>query len=213
MPPGGAERAKAQVMPHIDPHIEPHIEPDIEELFDQLREHKRPPLEQWHPRETLDIGLRIAADGQWYHQGGKIQRRRLVGLFSSVLRLDPDGNHYLVTPRLKYPVAVEDAPFRAVEVKRRGAGRAQNLFFRTNAGDAVLADREHPIRITTHPATGQPSPYVEVRAGLQAKISRPVYYELAQLLEPSDDPKDAKDAGKLLGLYSAGQFFPFGRIT
>lgn len=173
-------------------------------LFDQLRGFKTPPVAQWQPRETLDIGLRIAADGRWYYQGAVIERWRMVKLFGSVLRVEPDGRHCLVTPRLKYPVAVDDAPFQAVELKRQGAGREQNLIFRTNVDDVVLADRDHPIRVTTDPVTGQPSPCVEVRDGLQAKICRSVYYELAELLEPQE--KNIK----ILGVYSSGVFFGFG---
>ena len=185
-------------------------------LFDQLRGFKIPPVAQWHPRETLDIGLRIAADGRWYYQGAVIERRRMVKLFGSVLRVERDGRHCLVTPHLKYPVSVDDAPFQAVELKRRGAGREQNLIFRTNVDDVVLADRKHPIRVTTDPSSGQPSPCVEVRDGLQAKISRAVYYELAQLLEPAgredDDESGGDVSGRILGVYSAGEFFPFGRL-
>ena len=112
---------------------------------------------------------------------------------------------------------MDDAPFQAVELKRRGAGPEQNLIFRTNVDDVVLADREHPIRVTTDPSSGQPSPCVEVRDGLQAKISRAVYYELAQLLEPAgreedDDESGGEVSGRILGVYSAGEFFPFGRL-
>lgn len=176
-----------------------------------LRRAQTPPLHRWQPRESLDIGLRIAADGQWYYRGSAIRRRRLVALFGSLLRLEPDGGHYLITPRLKYPVSVDDAPFQAVEVQRQGAGRAQNLVFRTNIDDRVLADREHPVRVQTDPESGRVSPRIEVRDGLQARICRSVYYELARMLEPDDRADD--DGGEILGIYSAGEFFPFGRVT
>ena len=177
----------------------------IEQVFGELRGFNIPPLAQWHPQQSLDIDLRIAADGRWYHQGAVIARHRLVKLFGSVLRLEQDGRHYLITPHLKYPVTVDDAPFQAVEVSRQGNGKAQNLFFRTNLDDIVLADATHPLNITTDRKTEQVSPYIEVRDGLQAKLSRPVYYELAQLLQPP-----TPNPNKILGLYSAGQFFPFG---
>lgn len=183
----------------------------IEQLFEQVRRFKLPPLAQWHPRESLDIDLRIRADGQWLYRGSAIARLGLVKLFSSILRLEEDGRHYLITPQVKYPVVVEDAPFQAVELRRQGATRAQNLFFRTNVDDVVLADRDHPIRVPTDAVRGQPSPRIEVRDGLQAKICRSVYYELAQLLEPADSDADGGD-GHILGVYSAAQFFPFGKI-
>jgi len=180
------------------------------QAFGGLRRAVTPPLHGWQPRQSLDIGLRIAADGQWYYRGSVIRRRRLVALFGSVLRLEPDGGHYLITPRLKYPVTVDDAPFQAVEVQRQGAGRAQNLVFRTNVDDWVLADRAHPVRVETDPGTGRVSPRIEVRDGLQARICRSVYYELARMLEPDNN---ANDEGEILGIYSAGEFFPFGRLT
>ncbi|MGI9311252.1 MAG: DUF1285 domain-containing protein [bacterium] len=193
----------------------------IENLFAQLDAIERAPVARWHPRESLDIGLRVDADGQWRCRGSTIARARMVKLFGSVLRLDADGRHYLVTPRVKYPVAVADAPFRAVELRRRKSGRAQELFFRTNMDDVVRADREHPIQVRAGPA-----PYVEVRDGLQAKITRAVYYELTELLETlgereardevnrdgEDDGDESGDEdGEVLGVYSAGEFFLFGR--
>lgn len=202
----------------------------IDRLSAELRAAKTPPLHEWRPREALDLGLRIDAGGRWFYRDSEIQRARLVALFASVLRLEPDGGHYLITPRLKYPVAVEDAPFIAVEMQRAGAGTAQTLAFGTNVGDWVTAGRAHPLRVTD--AAGQLSPRIEVRAGLQAKLSRAVYYELAELATPpaagaidagDDEPagdesgggesndKVDDNAGDLLGVYSNGAFFPLGR--
>lgn len=178
----------------------------IQQAFADLRAFPTPPLHRWRPRECLDIGLRIGADGQWHYRGSPIQRRRMVKLFASVLRVEADGKHYLITPQLKYPVTVDDAPFQAVEVSRRGEGKRQNLLFRTNVDDVVLADRNHPLRITD--AGGQVSPTVEVRDGLRAKLSRPVYYELAQFVEPAT----SADGGEVFGLYSGGEFFSFGGL-
>ncbi len=182
-------------------------------LFAHAQGFKIPPLQHWQPRQTMDLNLRIAANGQWYHQATLIKRHRLVKLFASLLRREADGAHYLVTPRLKYPVTVEDAPFQAVELKRQWVGAQQNLIFRTNMDDVVLADRAHPIRVQIAAASAQPSPYVEVRDGLQAKICRSVYYELSHLLESADAQSvpDERAAHEIVGVRSAGQFFLFGR--
>jgi len=188
----------------------------IDRISAELRAAKTPPLHEWHPRESLDLELRIDAAGRWFYRDSEIQRARLVGLFASVLRVEPDGVHYLITPRLKYPVAVEDAPFIAVEMRREGACAAQTLAFRTNVGDWITAGRAHPLRITD--AAGRISPRIEVRNGLQAKLSRAVYYELAELATPrtAGDDMDADDEsnkpGDLLGVYSNGAFFPLGRV-
>src|SRR3546814_10689460 len=71
--------------------------------------------------------MEIRADGHWYHEGGRIDRPAMVRLFSTILRREPDGGHVLVTPAEKFAIAVEDTPFRAVEMKSEGAGRARRL--------------------------------------------------------------------------------------
>lgn len=182
----------------------------LTELFDQLQKFPEPPLHTWQPNEVLDIDLRIDANGQWYHQGTLIERQKLVKLFSSILRVEENGEYYLITPRLKYPVAVEDVPFQAVELKRQGSGRTQELVFRTNVDDVVLAGESHPIYVNTDSELAQPAPYIEVRNGLRAKISRAVYYELIELLEPAPEQSDNKK--QTVGVYSGGEFFAFGEI-
>ncbi len=166
---------------------------------------KLPPVEDWHPAHCGDIDIRIAADGTWFHEGSPIGRKELVRLFSTLLRKDPDGFH-LVTPAEKMRIAVEDAPFMAVLLSVEGTGQDQRLVFTTNVGDETVAGRENPIRVETDPETGEPAPYVHVRRGLEAKIARAVFYQLADLAVPS-----AAEA-KMLGVWSAGVFFPLGRV-
>ena len=185
---------------------------DLLRLFSLAEENRREfDISAWNPRETLDIDLRIAADGTWHHQNAPINRPRMVKFFASLLRREnvhqktPEGKtsgekYALITPHLKYPVKVEDAPFLAVELRRRGGGKNQELFFRTNVDDVARADADHPISAANFSGV----PCIEVRAGLRAKLSRPVWLELAELLIPSE-----KDAG-ILGVYSAGSFFAVG---
>ncbi len=52
-----------------------------------------------------------------------IGRKPLVQLFSSVLRCDPDGKYYLVTPVEKCGIRVDDAPFTAIRMAVQGEGR------------------------------------------------------------------------------------------
>jgi len=164
-----------------------------------------PPVHLWNPEHSTDIRMEIRADGSWWHDGGRIKRTRLVKLFSRILRKDPDGQIYLVTPYEKVIVHVEDAPFIAVRVDRVGVpGRSQELAFTTNLGDVAVASADLPIRVETDPETQEPAPYVEVRDGLEAKLSRPVFYELAEMAEAYEG-----SAGQL-GVWSQGQFFELG---
>src|SRR5918998_5264652 len=142
-----------------------------------------PPVHLWNPAHCGEIDIVIRRDGSWRHEGTPIGREALVRLFSTVLRLDPDGYH-LVTPVEKLKITVEDAPFVAVRVGRAGEG----LRFLTNVGDEVEAGPENPIRVATDAKTGEPAPYVHVRRGLEARIARPVFYELAEMAEPHDTP-------------------------
>lgn len=164
-----------------------------------------PPVHLWNPERSTDIRMEIRADGSWWHDGGKIKRERLVKLFSRILRKDADGQIYLVTPYEKVIVHVADAPFVAVRVDRIGeAGQQQGLAFTTNLGDVAVAGSDLPIRVETDPVSLEPSPYVLVRDGLEAKISRPVFYELADLAEAYEG-----SAGQL-GVWSQGEFFELG---
>ena len=166
---------------------------------------KLPPVHLWTPERSADIDMEIRADGSWWHEGGRINREALVKLFSRILRRDEDGKTWLVTPYEKVIVHVEDAPFLAVRVDLVGeAGRDQTLAFLTNLGDITLAGPETPIRVETDPETGEPSPYVLVRGRLEAKLTRPAFYELVEMAEPSPDDPD------VLGVWSQGRFFPIG---
>jgi hypothetical protein len=127
----------------------------------------------------------------------------MVRLFSTILRREPDGRFVLVTPVEKLDIDVEDAPFQAVEMKSEGMGRDRSLAFRLNVGELVVAGPEHPIRFETQ-ADG-PHPYVQVRPGLDARIVRSVYYDLAEiaLAEEASPP----------GVWSGGTFFPLEQQT
>lgn len=163
-----------------------------------------PPVEKWHPAHCGEIDIRIAKDGTWYHMGTPIGRREIVRLFSTILRKDPDGFH-LVTPVEKMRIRVEDAPFMAVLLRSEGAGADQRLIFTTNVGDETVASAENPIRVETHPQTQEPAPYVHVRKGLEARISRNAFYQLAEMAVPGE--------GGMLGVWSSGKFFPLGRAA
>jgi len=137
-----------------------------------------PPVHLWDPPDCGDIGMRIGRDGTWYYQNSPIGRPALVKLFASILRKDPvkdSDRHVLVTPVEKVEVEVEDAPFLAVELVVEDG----TLSFRTNVDDWVSVDREHPLRFEPGSSDGI-KPYVLVRGGLWALVTRPVYYELVE---------------------------------
>jgi hypothetical protein len=170
----------------------PETRPPIElqglslaELQRLIDERRLPPVDQWNPERCGDSGMRIARDGTWYHDGEPIRQPAMVRLFSTVLRREPDGRHVLVTPVEKLDIHVESTAFRAVEMACEGEGQAQRIAFRLDSGDAVILGPDHPLRIveTEH----GPSPRLLVRHGLEAELTRSVYYELAELALAGDD--------------------------
>ena len=159
------------------------------------------------PELVEGIDMRILRDGTWLYHGSPITRKPLVKLFSTVLRREVDGNYYLVTPVERCLVQVDDAPFVAVEVVRTKINAQQLLKFRTNIDDEVIAGLEHPIRIEFDSRTGEPSPYVRVRDGIDALISRPVYYGLVELGVGA-----IRNNKSVCGVWSSGQFFELGEL-
>jgi len=158
------------------------------------------------PVELRGLDMRIARDGTWHYRGSPINRMPLVKLFASVLRREDDGSYWLVTPAERGRVDVEDVPFIAVEVDREGEGNAQNLIFRTNLDEIVTAGPEHPLRVETA-ADGTPAPYILVRPGLEARLARPVFYEVVDLGEEVADNEETR-----LGVWSGGTFFDLGSL-
>jgi hypothetical protein len=168
---------------------------DLQKLIDERR---LPPVDQWNPEHCGHSEMRIARDGTWYHQGSPVKRPTMVRLFSTVLRREPDGTHVLVTPVEKLEIDVEATAFRATEMQIEGSGRDRRIAFRLDSGDGVVAGAANPIWIVETP--DGPSPRVEVRHGLEAELSRAIYYELAEIaLEEGNDPP---------GIWSSGVFFP-----
>jgi len=168
-------------------------------------ERKLPPVHLWNPEHCGDIGMEIRADGSWWHEGTRIGREKLVRLFSTILRKDEDGETYLVTPYEKVIVRVEDAPFLAIRVDRAGeVGPDQTLAFMTNLGDVTLAGPDAALRIEIDPETLEPSPYVLVRGQLEAKLTRPTFYELVEMAVPKPDKPG------VLGVWSQNVFFEIG---
>lgn len=162
-----------------------------------------PPVERWNPPFCGDLDMEIRADGTWFYMGTPIGREALVRLFSTVLRKDDDGKTYLVTPVEKVGIRVEDAPFIAVEMSPVERDGAQVLFFRTNVGDMVEVDADHPLRFEIAAETGALKPYVLVRGRLEALLSRAVMYELIERGEVID-----VEGRAMFSLRSGNQIFP-----
>jgi uncharacterized protein len=159
---------------------------------------------QQPPIDLGDLDMRIARDGAWFYRGSPIARLALVKLFASVLRREPDGCYWLVTPVERGRIEVEDVPFLAVALTVAGEGREQQLIFRTNLDDIVTAGPDNPLRVETA-ANGEPTPYILVCHGLEARIVRPVFYDLVEL-----GREEHVEQTTQFGVWSRGRFFRLG---
>lgn len=158
----------------------------IDELVKQLQAQELPPVHLWKPEYSGEIDMRIARNGDWYYQGSRIQRPAMVRLFSRVLRRERN-DFYLVTPVEKLKIVVDDAPFTATSLDVVVERGMQFLIFTTNVGDQIIAGKRHQLFVHHDRNTGEPSPYIEVRNGLNARLSRPVFYQLADYCAEHDD--------------------------
>ena len=161
-----------------------------------------PPVHLWNPPFCGDLDMRIARDGSWYYLGSPIRREGLVRLFSSILKKE-DNQYFLVTPAEKVGITVDDAPFVAVDFTVRNPGVDQELTFRTHIGDEVTACAEKPIRVELDPKTDEPSPYIMIRADLEALIDRKTFFRLVSIGETN-----RYDGADWFGVRSKGVFFP-----
>lgn len=153
------------------------------------------------PELCGDLDMRIARDGTWFYLGTPIGRPEMVRLFSTILRRDGE-DYFLVTPVEKVGIRVDDAPFVAVDFDVAGPSQEQVLTFETNVGDRVAAGPDHPIRVARDPETGEPAPYVLVRANLEALIDRKSFYRLVEI-----GTRQRHNGEMWFGLWSGGQFF------
>ncbi|MCK5444591.1 MAG: DUF1285 domain-containing protein [Rhodospirillaceae bacterium] len=150
-----------------------------------------------------DLNIRVRSDGSWEYNDTKITRPELVGLFASMLMVDCQGSHWLVSSTEMGRIKVDDAPFIAVELFISEKLESQNLSFRTNIDEIVSLGEFSPIYLKTNPHTHEAKPYVMLDRGLEALLSRSVYYQLCELCVEMKTDKQT-----VLGVWSGRYFFP-----
>jgi uncharacterized protein len=160
-----------------------------------------PPVELWDPPFCGNLDMRIAADGTWYYLKTPIGRPALVKLFASVLKREGD-DYFLVTPVEKCGIQVEDAPFLAVELKVTDGDAGRVLNFRTNVDEWIACGPQHQLRFDPELGTGGLKPYLHVRRGLWAKVTRPLFFDLVALGEEREIADRA-----MFGVASMDAFF------
>ena len=166
----------------------------LAEIAEQVAARKLPPVEGWKPQKTGDSGMRIAADGSWFHDGSPIARPAMVRAFSGLLTRDESGQHWLVSPFEKLRIEVEDAAFVAVDAARREDGIA----FRLNTDELVVAGPDNRLRAEGDAET--PALYLHVRRGCEARLNRSTYEQLAEIALAEGDDWSVASMGESFSL-------------
>lgn len=164
------------------------------------KERAKPPVHLWNPELNGDLDMQITADGRWIHEGDAITRIPLVKLFSSILKREGD-DYFLVTPVEKWRISVERQPFCLNLCEAIDIDGVTWLEFSDQFGERVRLDDDHPLWFVD--VEGQSIPCISVRSGLNASLSRSVYYELANL---------AQDSNGEMMVFSGGKGYSLGSI-
>ena len=178
---------------------------EVSRNINKAAEKGLPPVDKWNPDFCGDIEMRILRDGTWLYGGTPIERPAMVTLFSTVLWKEGD-DYFLKTPVEKVGIQVEDVPFHFIHVEKIAHEQGEALCFISRTGDRVIAGQEHPIRVESDPVTGEPSPYLYVRFGMEGLISRAIFYDLVEQAH-----EEMIDGVAHLVINSAGETFLLGR--
>ena len=146
--------------------------------------------------------------GEWYYMGSKITRKPMVKLFSSILTKDKDNTFHLRTPVEDVLVEVIDAPYLVTSLDIVNNNNLTYISLTTNVGVQFIVGKNNPIWVEEKDSSEELIPYSLVKRGLIAKVTRPVYYELAGFL----DTKNIKNI-EHTGIYSGKDFFILDKPT
>ena len=181
--------------------------PELEQILADIQAtaNQRALRRKWQPAQCGDIDIRIAADGQWYHEGRRFERAAMVKLFAGILRWE-DEAYFLVTPVEKLRIQVEDAPFVATLVEEVNDDAGHAIVFTTNIGERILLGPDNGLRIEVDADSATPRPYLLLPDGLEALISRSAFYDLLTMAE-----EKSTDQGNVLVVTSQGHEFELGK--
>ena len=167
-----------------------------------IKESEPAPVHLWNPPYCGELDIRITRDGNWHYNKSPIGRKRLVKLFSNILKKEGDF-YYLVTPVEKIKIQVDDAPFLIVDIESKTVNGTQEITFLTNTETEFSLGSKNPLRILFKNHTQEPSPYVVVRKNLEGLIDRKTFY---RLIEKSGF--HSHKGASWLGIWSQNVFFP-----
>ena len=153
-----------------------------------------------------NIPFKIDYNGEWFYHGSVINRKSIIKLFSTILVMDRDGSYHLRTPIEDCIIEVEDVPFIINTVKVVHNFGFQVIIFGTNIDEIIELGEIHPLCMKDVRNSGELIPYVLVKTGILARVSRNVYYQLVEIIETK-----YRENQETKGIVSNKIFFPIDR--
>ncbi len=161
---------------------------DLSTLAAQL-EGELPPFDKWQPNDCGDIAIHIDANAGWHYQGSPITRQPLVALFAKVLT--KEGERFVLkTPAEKVTITVEDAPFMVVTWREQTTEQGIAIICVDNLEREWLLGENHTLIVKSG------VPYLSLYHGLEAKVSRNVLYQWAEIAQEENGQYFITSAGQ-----------------
>ena len=133
-----------------------------------------PPVELWNPALCEGQEFYIDREGDWFYNKSPIKNKKLLNLFSTVLRKDKN-EYFLVTPVEKVPVKVELAPYKIIDFEVND----EKVQLITNLNFQFILDKTNTTRLINH--NDSLIPLVNVRSNIEGFFNRNTYYKLVDL--------------------------------
>ncbi|CAH9055349.1 hypothetical protein PSECIP111951_02785 [Pseudoalteromonas holothuriae] len=142
------------------------------------------PTEKWTGQACGMIDMYIDEQGRWFHQGGQIKRLGLLKLFASVLSCE-QNRHWLTTPIERCEMRVIDVAFLIDSWYSQFVAGEKVLVAVDNLGRNWPIYKQFPLKLRRFHDVELP--YLSLGNGLQARISRNVYYQWVEELAEQDE--------------------------
>jgi uncharacterized protein len=139
--------------------------------------------------------IRLDAHGQWWHQGGRFENRRVIDLFARSVDRTQGGTWVVNVGQFTYPIEVEDTPFFVTAFAVEADGDVERVILRLVGGESELLDPD------TLAYDGDLGISCAVRAGrFRARFLKAPYYALTERLEEDALGFGLRLAGRLVRL-------------
>lgn len=139
----------------------------LEKMRAQIKAQQQPTSQHWQPHHCGDIDITILPNGDWLHEGARIQRLALIKLFASVLTRESD-DYFLLTPVEKVRIHVANTPFVVTSAECIDG----HWFMTNNLGELAELNAEMPLDLED-----SQNPRLLWRRNLPARISQSVMYQ------------------------------------